>query len=113
MEAIPTALMLQQPVFDMLRVVFFRREQTSWVVFALAVETWLLWLDPNRSLQSSTQSASGSTSPFLQRVVHRHHTDTLSVLWRRHVIENYLLYALFPILFFKSVSELDFSSNSE
>ena len=104
---------LQQPLFDMLRTIFSRGDQFASQkpdMFALAVECWLLWLQPwkARALYQFNYS--------LQRVDKAGPPDFTyeEAKWYAYISANLHFYTTLLVCFLNAMSRMDLSvSNSD
>jgi hypothetical protein len=101
------ALALQQPLFDMLRVILSRPEQLESLTVEMAIEIWLLWLQPWKAECNSSHKMSSYISDISRTsMISGQPAEPFKAEWRLHVIRNYHLYTTLAIIFLKGAAKL-------
>eukprot|EP00596_Hydrurales_sp_CCMP1899_P003475 CAMPEP_0119045096 /NCGR_PEP_ID=MMETSP1177-20130426/36931_1 /TAXON_ID=2985 /ORGANISM="Ochromonas sp, Strain CCMP1899" /LENGTH=850 /DNA_ID=CAMNT_0007016243 /DNA_START=41 /DNA_END=2590 /DNA_ORIENTATION=- len=123
----PCVDMIQQPLFDMLRCIFARGDEPSFslgsscVTYSLAVELWLLYLQPWKLQQPSasctaassssgerSQSLGGKAVPASSKIS----SGQYSIQWKPYVAANLHFYTTLLACFLRATARVDLTPST-
>jgi len=92
----PAIEIIQTSIFDMLRLIFHNGAHNGVQVYLLGIKLWLTWIQPWNA--GASERVRGDSK--------NNYDDSR---WKAYVLANFHFYTTLPVMFFKSVKELDIS----